>query len=88
MELRIARDLIFELRIKLKSIRISLKGPTDVYCNNQEVMKKSVTKSTLNKKHKSINYHVVCEAAASGILLIGKEDTATNLAEPLTKLVP
>ena len=42
----------------------------------------------LNKKHNSINYHVVREAVASGILRVGKKDTLTNLKDPLTKLVP
>ena len=42
----------------------------------------------LNKNHNSINYHVGREAAAAGILRVGKEDTATNLAGTLTKLMP
>ena len=51
MALRIARDLIVELRIKLKSIGVPLKGPMDVYCDNQGVVKDtSVPESTLNKK--------------------------------------
>ena len=87
--LRLARDLIVELRIKLKSIGVTLKIPTDVYCNNQGVANNtSFPKYMLNKKHNSINYHVVREAAAAGILRVGKEDTATNLADPLTKLMP
>ena len=48
----------------------------------------SVPESMLNKKHNSINYHVIHEAVASGILTVGKEDTLTNLVDPLTKLVP
>ena len=51
-------------------------------------MMKSVPESTLNKKHNSINYHIVRESVAAGILRVTKEDTATNLADPLTKLVP
>ena len=88
MALRIARNIIVELRIELKYIRVPLKGPTDVYCDNQGVAKNtSVTESTLNKKHNSINYHVVRKAASAGILRVGKEDTATNLADPLAKLM-
>ena len=87
--LRIARDLIVALRIKLKSIGVPLLGPTNVYCDNQGVVKNtSVPESTLNKKHNSINYHIVREGVAAGILRVAKEDTATNLADPLTKLVP
>ena len=87
--LRIARDLIAELKIKLKSIRSPLKVPTHVYCDNQGVVKNtSVPKSTLNKNNNSINYHFVCEATESVILCVGKEDTANNLAGLLTKLTP
>ena len=89
MALRIARDLIVELRIKVRSIGVPLKGPTGVYCYNQGVVKNtSVPKYTLNKNHKSINYHVVREVAVDGILRVGKEDTSTTLANPLTKLMP
>ena len=89
MALRIARDLIVELRIKVRSIGVPLKGPTGVYCYNQGVVKNtSVPKYTLNKNHKSINYHVVRKAVAAVILHVGKEDNATNLADPLTKLMP
>ena len=89
MALRIARDMIVESRIKLDYIRVPLKVPTDVYFNNQGVVNNmNVPESTLNKKHNSINYYVVLEAAAAGILRVGKEDTATNLADPLTKLMP
>ena len=89
MALRIVRYLIFELRFKLKSIGVPLIGPMDVYCDNQVVVKNtSVNESTLNKKHNFVNYHIVREAAAAGILRIGKEDTSTNLDDPLTKLMP
>ena len=76
MVLSIARDLIVELRIKLKYIGVTLKGPADVYCDNQGVVKNtSVPEYTLNNKHNSINYHVVRKAAASGIICVGNEDT-------------
>ena len=86
---RIDRYLIVEVRLKMKSIVVLLKGPTHVYCDNQGVMNNTrVTESTLNKKHNSINYHVVREAATDGILRVEKEDTGTNLADPLKKLMP
>jgi hypothetical protein len=37
------------------------------------------------KKHNAINYHAVREAAAAGILRIGKEDGETNAADLLMK---
>lgn len=87
--MRIARDMIVALRIKLKSIGVPLSGPTNVFCDNQGVVKNtSIPESTLSKKHNSINYHVVREAAAAGILRVGKEDTKTNIADAATKLQP
>ena len=47
----------------------------------------SIPESTLLKKYNSINYHAVREAAAAGILRVGKEDGETNLADLLTKVV-
>ena len=71
------------------SIICLILGVTNVYCNNRGVAKNTnVTESTLNKKHNSINYHVVHKIVASGILRVGKKDTATNLADLITELVP
>lgn len=87
--MRIARDKIVALRIKLKSIGTPLLGPTNVFCDNQGVVKNtSIPESTLSKKHNSINYHVVRESVAAGILRVGKEDTSTNIADAATKLLP
>ena len=84
MALRIA-----ELRIKLKSVRVTLIELTDVYCDSQLFVKnKIVPGSKLNKNQRSINYHVVHKAAEARILRVGKGDTATNLADPLTNLMP
>ena len=89
MAIRILRDLIVSLRLKLKSFGVPLLGPANVYCDNAGVVKNtSVPESTLAKKHNAINYHVVREAAAAGILRVAKEDGTTNLADPLTKLMP
>ena len=85
----ITRNLILELRTKLKSIGVPLKGPTDIYCNNQGVVKNtSIIKYKLNNKHNSTNYHFLTKEAAAGILRVGKEDTANNLDDLLTKLMP
>jgi hypothetical protein len=85
--MRIARDMIVELRLKLKSIGVPMVGPANVFCDNQGVVKNtSIPESTLSKKHNSINYHIVREAAAAQILRVAKEDTVSNLADALTKL--
>ncbi|KAL7526734.1 hypothetical protein ACHAWF_001888, partial [Thalassiosira exigua] len=84
---RIARDMIVESRLKLKSIGVPMKGPANVYCDNQGVVKNmSIPESTLSKKHNAINYHIVREAAAAGILRLAKKDTESNLVDVLTKL--
>ena len=65
---------------------VPIDGPADVMCDNQGVVKNtSLPESTLNKKHNAINYHVIREAVAAGIIRVGKEDTETNLADLLTK---
>jgi len=64
-------------------------GPSDIFCDNQGVVKNaSIPTSMLSRKHNSINYHAVREAAAAGIVRVGKEDTKTNLADVLTKNLP
>jgi len=46
-----------------------------------------VPESTLSKKHNAINYHVVREAVAMGMIRVCKEDTITNNADAHTKLM-
>ena len=60
-----------------------------MYCDNQGVVKNtSIPESTLSKKHNAVNYHIVREAVAADAIRIGKEDTETNPADALTKLMP
>jgi hypothetical protein len=87
--MRIARDMVSALRIKLKCFGIPLIGPENVFCaNNAVVQNVSIPESTLAKKHNAINYHIIQEAVAAGIIRVGKEDTLTNIADVFTKLVP
>ena len=61
-------------------------GPARVLCDNQGVVKNtSIPSSALTKRHNAINYHAVREAAAAGIIRVGKEDGHSNLADALTK---
>ena len=86
--LRICRDLVVGTRLKLRSIGVPLNGPTTVLCDNNGVVKNtSIPTSTLAKKHNAINYHIVREAAAAGILRVGKESTESNKADVLTKIL-
>ncbi len=59
-----------------------------MFCDNMAVVKNtSMPESVLAKKHNAINYHIICEAVAAGIIRIGKEDTDTNIADAFTKLM-
>ena len=87
--MRLARDLISALRIKLKWFGIPIDGPTNVFCDNAAVVNNvSLPESTLTKKHNAINFHIVRESVAAKIIRVGKEDTLTNIADVFTKLVP
>jgi hypothetical protein len=85
----IAKDMISALKIKLKCFGVPLSGPTNVFCDNNGVVQNtSIPESTLSKKHIAINYHIIREAVAAGIIRVGKEDTMTNIANVFTKLFP
>jgi hypothetical protein len=61
---------------------IPTEGPVHVFCDNQGVIKnKSIPESVLTKKHNAVNYHAHREAAAAKILVVGKEDGTSNLAD-------
>jgi hypothetical protein len=84
--LRTARDLVVALRYKMRMFGFPLIGPARVFCDNQGVVKNtSVPESALSKKHNAVNYHAVREAAASKILIVGKEDGTSNLVDLFTK---
>ena len=87
--MRIARDLIVAMRIKLRCFGVDMDGPTDVWCDNEAVCKNmSRPESMLTKKHNSINYHICRESVCANIMRVGKEDTDTNIADAFTKILP
>lgn len=87
--MRIARDLCSAMRIKLKYFGVPINGPTNMYCDNNAVVKNvSIPESTLAKKHNAVNYHIIRESVAAGIIRVAKEDTETNIADAFTKLIP
>ena len=86
--LRVAKEMIVALRYKLRMFGVPVFGPTNVFCDNNGVVKNtSIPQSMLQKKHNAINYHIIREAAAAGILRVGKEDGMTNLADLFTKVL-
>ena len=84
--MRIATELVEGLRYKLRMFGVPLDGPANVFGDNQSVINNaSMPESPLKKKHVAICYHRVREACASGTIRIAKEDTASNIADLLTK---
>ncbi len=84
----ICKELIIVMHYKLRMFGVEIDGPANVFCDNCGGVKNvSVPESMLMKKHNAINYHVVRESAAAGILRVGKEDGETNLADLLTKVI-
>jgi hypothetical protein len=87
--MKTAIDMIEGLRYKLRMMGIEVQGATNVFCDNEAVVRNSTRpESTLKKKHNAIAYHRTREAQAAGIARIAKEDTGTNLADGLTKSLP
>jgi hypothetical protein len=81
--------MIDGLRYKLQMMGVQVDGPTNVFCDNESVVKNSTRPgSTLKKKHNAIAYHRVRKAQAAGDVRIAKEDGTTNLADILTKCLP
>ena len=81
-------ELIEALCYKLRMFGTPIKGTANLYCdNNSVVINTSHPQSTLNKKHNAIAYHKVREAVATGTVHVGKEDSSTNIADMLTKIL-
>lgn len=65
--------MIVSLQYKLQMFGVAIIGPALVLCDNQGVVENlSLPKSTLSKRHNAINYHLVQEAVAAGIMHVGK----------------
>ena len=80
--------LVEGLRYKLRMMGFKVDGPTNVFCDNDSVVKKTTRpESTLKKKHNEIAYYQTREAKAAGIVRISKEDGETNIADLFTKLL-
>ena len=68
---------------------IEIDGSTNVFCDNESMVKNTMRpKSTLKKKHNVIAYHHVHEAQAVGVVRIAHKDSETNLTNVLTKSLP
>jgi hypothetical protein len=88
--MRLAIEMIEGLRYKLRMMGVDIDGPCNVFCdNNAFVLNSTNPESMLKKKHAANNYHRTREAIAAGVIRrVAKEDTATNIADILTKCLP
>ena len=84
--MKTAIEMIEALRYKLRMMGVPFEGPTDVFCDNESVVK-NVTRpeSVLKKKHNAIAYHRCREAQAAGVIRVAWEEGKFNLADLLTK---
>ena len=84
-----ATEMIQALQYKLCMMGIPIDGPTNMFCDNEAVVRNAtMPESMLKKKHDAIYYQHVQEACALGLIQIAKDDGATNLADVLTKSLP
>ena len=86
--MRLSIEMIEGLRYKLRMMGVPLTEECSVFCDNLAVVTNSRPESSLKKKHAAINFHRVREAIAAGTIRVTKENTQTNVADILTKLMP
>jgi hypothetical protein len=83
---RIAAELILEVRFMLRSLGVSLDGPTLMLGDNMSVvLNTSVPSSVLKKKHNAIAYHRVREAIAARVMRFAYVKSEENVSDVLTK---
>jgi hypothetical protein len=86
--LKTAVEMVEGLRYKLRMLGVPMEGATNVFCDNESIVKNSSRpESTLKKRHNAIAYHRCREAQAAGIIRIAFEPGETNLADLFTKLL-
>lgn len=87
--LRIAIELVQELRYKLRMLGVPIDRLTTMYGDNMAVfLNTTVPSSQLKKKHNAISYHRVCEAIAAKIVRFAHIPSTMNIADILTKPLP
>lgn len=85
---KIAVEMIEGLRYKLRMLGVEIEGSTNLYIDNESVVKSATRpESTLKKKHNAIAYHRVREAQAADVIQIGWVESGKNHADLLTKLM-
>ena len=80
--LRVGCEMNDSLRYKLLMMGVPIRGPTNVYYDNEAVVSNSsLVESRLKKKLLSVCYHKTRECYAKGAVRIGYESTESNLAD-------
>ena len=84
--LRITIEKIVSLRYKLRMMGVPFSGPSNIFMDNESVVKSALNSdAALKKKHVSIAYHKSREAFAAGIISIFWVPSNENLADLFTK---
>ena len=87
--MRTCTEMVEGLCYKLRMFGVPLSGPARIFCDNEAATKRSsYAETTLKKKHCSIAYHRIREAVAAGKMLVYYENTKSNIADLLTKVLP
>ena len=87
--LQTSTEEITAVQYMLRCLGVQVKVPSTVFCNNLGVVQNAtIPKSILKKKHMTLAYHAVREAAAAGIIQPIKILGRNNIANVLTKLLP
>ena len=83
-----AVDMVEGLIYKLWMFGIPIIDEARILCDNQTAVKSGSNSDThLQKKHNFIAFHMIQEAVAGGWVLIYHEDSQSNLADLLTKVL-
>ena len=87
--LKISIELVEGLRYKLRMFGVPISGPARIFCDNKSVVSNtSFANSVLKKKHCSVAHGKVRSSIASGVALVYYEQSETNIADLLTKVLP
>jgi hypothetical protein len=79
--LNMALEMVERLRYKLRMLGVPMEGATNVFCDNESVVKNSSRPDlTLKKHHNAIAYHCCRKAQVAGIIRIAFEPSEINLA--------
>lgn len=86
--LRIGIELLEGIVYKLRMFGVPIEGETSIFCDNKSVVNSGTRPDTrLKKKHNSIAFHRISEYVAAGKALIYYEQSDSNVADLLTKVL-